>query len=229
MCSLQVYPPPLWGTPVQEHLGAHASPLPVSTLPCNHWQELLALNLIFLGHLLISEVALMNCSSWWNLRAKLREIPNSFLILSSLEGANLALPAARATEIQTPETPGHTQHSYIYSMDTRHSHKQDLYIAITNIHSPKHKSDNSVLIQIRNKLVCFFKTGASCNICHQHWPFLFESEATQTPAGQNQVQCKGSLWPKMTKEVHTASTQIKDSFSSGNSEFVHPAEKTSHL
>lgn len=69
-------------------------------------------------------------------------------------------------DTDSKEAPGHAHHSYAYSMDNTSSHKQGLYIAITNIHSLKYDLCNSVLTQTGNKPFCFFKAGPSSNTCY---------------------------------------------------------------
>lgn len=78
-CSPRVNPLLQWGTPGEKPLRHRYLSLHCHVITGESSQ------LIFWGHLLVSEVTIMHCSKL------IEEIPTFFLILSSLKGANLAL------------------------------------------------------------------------------------------------------------------------------------------
>lgn len=143
-CSPRVYPSLQCGTPEEKPLRHRHLSLHCHVITGENSQ------LIFLGHLLVSEVTLMRCSKF------IGETPTFFLILSSLKGANLAL--------QQP-----IQHRYRLQRDPR-AHRAFIHVEYGHHRSHKQGLHSHKLVPLSkrrigrlcadtsgNKLFCFLK------------------------------------------------------------------------
>lgn len=173
----------------------------------------------FLGHLLLSEVTLTLCSKL------IGEIPTFFL--SSLKGANLALPAANATQIEIPKWPQgmHSIHTCtVWTPQVTQTGATQPQISA----APQKVNWTTLLIQQGTNYFVFKKLRyLTFATSPGHFFFQYLRPPRQL-TGQTQVERRGCFGHKWLWRYPLLQNTGR-TFLVGGDGFAHPAEKSSTL